>query len=51
MESARYNSATDFAPISNIGTNPFVLIVNKEMPVRNLAEFVDYVRARPNALS
>jgi tripartite-type tricarboxylate transporter receptor subunit TctC len=51
MTKARYNSATDFAPISNIGTNPFVLIVNKEMPVRNLAEFVDYVRARPNALS
>jgi tripartite-type tricarboxylate transporter receptor subunit TctC len=51
MTKTRYDPTKDFAPISNIGTNPFVLVVNKDMPVRTLAEFIAYVRTRPNQLS
>src|SRR6266850_7327187 len=51
VNKTRYDPIKDFAPISVIGTNPFVLAVNKDLPVRSLAEFVDYVRARPNTLS
>ena len=51
MTKTRFNPTKDFAPISNIGTNPFVLVVNKDLPARNLAEFVAYVRARANTLS
>ena len=51
MTKTRFNPTKDFAPISNIGTNPFVLVVNKDVPARNLAEFIAYVRARPDALS
>jgi tripartite-type tricarboxylate transporter receptor subunit TctC len=47
----RYDPAKDFAPISVIGTNPFVLAVNKDVPVKTLAEFVAYVRAQPQKLS
>jgi tripartite-type tricarboxylate transporter receptor subunit TctC len=41
----------DFAPISNIGTNPFVLVVHPSIPAKNVAEFVDYARASPDKLS
>jgi len=46
-----YDPTKDFAPISNIATNPFVLAVHKDVPVKTLAEFVDYVRPRPRQLS
>jgi len=40
----------DFAPISTVLTNTWVLVVNSQMPVRTVDEFVEYVRARPNKL-
>ena len=51
MTKTSYDPVRDFAPISAIGTNPFVLVVHPSMPVNTLAEFVDYVRSRPNKLS
>ena len=51
MTKVRYNPQKDFAPISIIATNPFVLVVNKDIPVKTLQEFVDYVRARQGQLS
>jgi tripartite-type tricarboxylate transporter receptor subunit TctC len=45
MSKVRYDSQKDFAPISNIGTNPFALVVNKDIPVKTLKDFVDYVRS------
>jgi tripartite-type tricarboxylate transporter receptor subunit TctC len=51
MTKVRYDAARDFAPISNIATNPFVLVVNKDVPIATLRDFVDYVRMRPGQLS
>jgi len=51
MMKVRYDPANDFAPISNIATNPFALVVNKDIPVKTLRDFVDYVRARSGQLS
>jgi tripartite-type tricarboxylate transporter receptor subunit TctC len=51
MSKAPYDPEKDLVPISMIAVSPFVLVVNKSMPVKTLAEFVDYVRARPNDLS
>lgn len=45
MQKVRYDSQKDFAPISNIGTNPFALVINKDIPVKTLKDFVAYVRA------
>ena len=45
------NSQKDFAPISNIATNPFVLVVNKDLPIKTLKDFVDYVGQRKDQLS
>lgn len=51
MMKVKYDPLKDFAPISNIATNPFVLVVNKDLPVRTVAEFVAYVRSRKGDIS
>src|SRR5664279_3131087 len=42
-----YDPIADFMPISLIGREPGVLVVNPRMPVKTLQEFVAYVKARP----
>jgi tripartite-type tricarboxylate transporter receptor subunit TctC len=51
MTKTTYDPVKDFVPISNIGTNPFVLVVRPGLPASTVAEFVDYVRANPNKLT
>lgn len=51
INKVRYDSQKDFVPISNIATNAFVLVVNKDIPVTTLKEFIDYVKARNGQLS
>jgi tripartite-type tricarboxylate transporter receptor subunit TctC len=46
-----YDPVKDLAPISVIGTNPYVLVVHASIPARTLAEFVDYARGQPGKLS
>ncbi len=48
---ASYDPVKDFAAISKIGTNPFVLVVNGNVPVKTLDEFVGYVRSQPNKIN
>ena len=36
MSKVRYDPQKDFAPISNIATNPFALVVNKDIPVKKI---------------
>jgi tripartite-type tricarboxylate transporter receptor subunit TctC len=43
----RYDPVKDFAPISVIGTNPFVIAISAALPAKTLAEFVDYIKANP----
>ena len=51
MLTVRYDPVRDFAPISNIATNPFVLVVHKDVPAETVAGFVAYVKAAKNMLS
>jgi tripartite-type tricarboxylate transporter receptor subunit TctC len=46
-----YDPVKDFAPISAIGTNPYVLVVHPRIPANTLAEFVDYARGHPDKLT
>ena len=39
-----YDPVRDFVPISALCLNTFALVVNANMPVRTVADFVDYVR-------
>jgi tripartite-type tricarboxylate transporter receptor subunit TctC len=51
MQKTSYDPVNDFVPISIIGTNPLVLIVNPSIPSRTVAEFVDYARGQPGVLT
>lgn len=46
-----YDTAKAFAPVSIIGTSPQVLIVNGGLPIKNLQDFVAYVKKRPKELA
>lgn len=48
MSKVPYDPLKDFAPISVVGTNPFVLVVNREVPANSVAEFIAWVRAQPS---
>jgi tripartite-type tricarboxylate transporter receptor subunit TctC len=52
MTKTPYDPVKDFAPISEVSSNPFVIAVSsKLMPAKTLAEFVSYVKARPGQLA
>ncbi len=40
-----YNAATDFTPVALIAEVPIVLITRKDLPVKDLKEFVAYAKA------
>ena len=42
-----YDSIEDFAPISLIGREPGVVVVNPSLPVHTLQELIAYVKAHP----
>ena len=46
-----YDPIKDFEPIARIGTLPFMLVVNPELPANNTAQFVAYARSHPGGLS
>ncbi len=46
-----YDTARDFAPITQIMSSPSVLVVNNNLPVRTLNELIAYAKARPGKLS
>ncbi len=46
-----YNAATDFTPVALIAQVPLVLIARKDLPVKNLQEFIAYVKANQDKMS
>ena len=46
-----YNILKDFAPVSQIAIAPNIFVVNPELPVRTIPEFIAYAKARPGQLS
>ena len=42
-----FDSIEDITPVSVIGATPFVLVVNPKVPARNVAELVQFLKARP----
>ena len=47
---AAYDPVKDFKPISVIGLNPQVLVVNAKLPIRTVADFIAYVKVQPEKL-
>jgi tripartite-type tricarboxylate transporter receptor subunit TctC len=46
-----YDPQKDFAPVSIVGSNPFVLGIHSSVPVNNVREFVEYAKARPGQIN
>jgi tripartite-type tricarboxylate transporter receptor subunit TctC len=46
-----YDAIKDFTPIGMIGATPNVLIINPELPINNLKEFIEYAKKNPAKLS
>ena len=51
VQKVNFDPYKDFAPVSIVGTNPFVLGVHTSVPATTLKQFVDYVKARPGQLN
>jgi tripartite-type tricarboxylate transporter receptor subunit TctC len=47
----KFDPVQDFAPISLLARQPFLLVVNPNLPVKTFAELIDYVRAHPGQLN
>ena len=46
-----YDFARDIAPVAGVARIPLVLVVNNDLPVGNVSEFIAYARANPGKLS
>ncbi len=51
MAKLNHDPIRDFAPISAVAINGFVLAVNKDFPPKTLAEFVAYVKAQKDKMT
>ena len=51
MKTMNYDPAADFAPVSLIGTLPFVVVVNPALPIRSIKELIAYAKVRPGQVS
>src|SRR5260221_1146196 len=46
-----FDGARDFAPISLIGSQPNILVVNPKFPATTMAELIAYAKANPSKLN
>jgi len=46
-----YNAETDFAPVALIAEVPIALLVRKDLPVKNLQEFIAYTKANQDRMT
>lgn len=49
--SVGYDPIKDFAPITTLGTYQLMLVVNKDVPAKNFAEFIEYARSHQPPLN
>ena len=47
----RYDPLKSFAPVSMIAIGSSMLLVNPDVPAKNLRELIDYAKAKPGALN
>ena len=51
MYKAQYDVTRDFSPIVQVTTQPYVIVVNPNVPVKSIAELIAYAKANPNKLN
>jgi tripartite-type tricarboxylate transporter receptor subunit TctC len=47
----KYDVEADFAPIALAATTPLMIVVNPQVPVKNLSELVAYLKANPGKVN
>src|ERR1700738_2275175 len=47
----KFNFVRDVAPIASFNRVPNVMTVNKDVPAKNVAEFIEYVKANPGKVN
>ena len=45
-----YDTIKDFAPVTHIANQQLLLVVHPSLPVKSVAEFIEYLKARPGKL-
>ena len=51
MYPARYDIVRDYAPVSQVTTQPYMIVVNPSLPVKSVGELISYAKANPNKIS
>ena len=51
MRRPTYDAVADFSPLSRMGTYIFTFVVNDQVPVRSMAEFLALAKAQPGRLT
>ena len=51
MAKLNYDPITDFAPISAVAVNGFVLVVNNSFPPKTVADFISYVKSQKEKMA
>jgi tripartite-type tricarboxylate transporter receptor subunit TctC len=46
----KYMLATELSAVTLVGTTPFAIVVNASTPVKSIAEWIEYAKARPGQL-
>ncbi len=46
-----FDTQKDFAPVAMLATTPFYVVVNNNLPVKNIPELIAYAKANPGKLS
>src|SRR4051812_24852795 len=46
-----FDPVKDFAPVSMLGSSPFVMVVTPNLPVQNPREFIALAKTKPNAIT
>jgi putative tricarboxylic transport membrane protein len=51
LKNLTYDPVKDFTPIARTGDLPFMLVVNNDLPAKNVAELIAYGKANPGKLT
>lgn len=46
-----YDTERDFAPVVEVATTPYILVVHPSLPINNLGQLIAYAKEKPEALS
>ena len=51
MYKAQYDPVRDFAPVSQVTTQPYVIVVNPAVPAKSVTELIAYAKSNPGKLN